>query len=83
MQNDWRITNQMRYLHGATLKKASFEASETNDHEHCEFCFKTFGEYDGMLKTGYCTLDEYRWICVNCFHDFAELFEWKIANEQP
>lgn len=80
MQNDWRLTNQMNYLYRATLKKAIFIESSTNDHEHCEFCWDKFGEGESLLKAGYCTLDGYRWICNTCFQDFQKQFEWHIND---
>ena len=80
MQKDWRLTNQMNYLYRATLKKTDYIASATNDHEHCEFCWDKFGEYEGMQKSGYCTLDRYHWICNECFQDFYEQFEWHLAD---
>lgn len=82
MQEDWRLMNQMNYLHRATLKKIIFKRSETNDHEHCEFCMDKFGEDLGLLKQGYCTLDEYHWICNKCFKDFEEQFEWQLVEDQ-
>ena len=80
MQEDWRLTDQMDYLYRATLKKADFKATVTNDHEHCEFCFDEFAEFEGALKSGYCTLDGYRWICEECYQDFHEQFEWRLAD---
>ena len=80
MQKDWRLTNQMDYLYRATLKKAVFKASDTNDHEHCEFCWDKFGESEGLQKSGYCTLDGYHWICNECFQDFQEQFAWHLAD---
>ena len=78
MSEDWRITNQMKYLYGVSLKRADFKAVGNRDHEHCEFCFDKFGEQEGMLRSGYCTLDEYRWICGRCFQDFRDMFRWKV-----
>lgn len=80
MQRDWRLTNQMNYLYRATLKKAVFKVSATNDHEHCEFCWDKFGENEGLQKSGYCTLDRYHWICNECFQDFQEQFEWNLID---
>lgn len=79
MQDDWRIANQMSYLYRAKLKRAKFEATPANDHEHCEFCFDKFGENENLLKSGYCTLNEYYWICDGCFRDFQKQFEWKVV----
>lgn len=80
MPKDWRLTNQMNYLFRATLKKVDFIATETNDHEHCEFCWDKFGENEEMQKSGYCTLDRYHWICNECFLDFQDQFEWQLAD---
>lgn len=79
--NDWRLTNQLNYLFQAKLKKASFQKTELNDHEHCEFCMEKFAESEGTLHSGYCTSDKYRWICEQCFKDFKDLFEWQVDDE--
>ena len=81
MEIDWRITNQMNYLYRAALKKAVFSRTATNDHEHCEFCWNKFSEERGLLHSGYCTLDQYRWICEQCFHDFKDQFEWAVVDD--
>ena len=78
---DWRLTNQKKYLYRATLKKRLFKPSENNDHEHCSFCWSKFGSGSDNLKEGYCTVDEYHWICDDCFKDFLEQFEWTIIEE--
>jgi len=31
-----------------------------------------------ILTEGYCTEDEYRWVCGTCFEDFRERFEWRL-----
>ena len=80
MQDDWRLTNQMNYLYCTTLKRVDFQASINNDHEHCEFCFGKFGEGEGWLKSGYCTLDGRHWICNKCFQDFQKQFKWCLVN---
>ena len=80
MQNDWRITNQKNYLFRVAIKKATFQKTATSDHEHCEFCWGKFGVEDGLLHSGYCTSDKYRWICEQCFQDFHEQFEWQITG---
>lgn len=50
------------------------------DHDHCEFCFATFTVHasPGSLSVGYCTQDEYRWICEQCFAAFQERFCWVV-----
>ena len=81
MRDDWRLANQKDYLYRATLKKTEFKASPTNDHEHCEFCWSKFGKYKDLLKSGYCTLDGYYWICDGCFRDFREQFGWELTED--
>lgn len=43
---------------------------------------RRIGEGEGIRRSGYCTLDRYRWICQACFQDFQEQFEWRLANDQ-
>jgi hypothetical protein len=80
--NDWRLTNQERYLKEATLVWRSYvPASPENDHDHCEFCFAKFMQnYPDTLREGYSTPDQYRWVCKQCFDDFADLFKWKVVS---
>jgi len=78
MENDWRLTDQLDYMKAISLKKISFNESAHSEHEHCEFCFKKFGKAIDMLHNGYCTLDEYRWICEDCYEDFKEMFQWVL-----
>ena len=82
-KNDWRLSrDQIKYLKDEKLLNISFEKwSETWDHEHCEFCWAKFSEFDGDLKKGYCTLDKKKWICNECFNDFKEMFNWKTAKQ--
>ena len=51
----------------------------TWDHDHWSFCWTKFAmeDYPGVLHDGYCTLDEYHWICSQCFDDFKDLFDWR------
>ena len=81
---DWRVTNQERYLRGVTLIWRTYApASPSNDHDHCEFCFAKFmpGSEPETFQEGYATVDGYRWICKQCFNDFAELFAWQVAGQ--
>ena len=73
MHNDWRLTDQKKYLDKAVLKKCGFFAKKAQDHEHCAFCWLKF---TANMK-GYCTLDEKFWICNKCFEDFHDFFDWK------
>lgn len=81
MVNDWRITNQINYLNGVTLKFVDFDKVSKNEHEHCEFCFEKFGYGKEFLHYGYCTLDGYHWVCENCYNDFKSLFHWKTSTQ--
>lgn len=80
MSNDWRLTNQMKYLRGVTLQYATFISREAGDHAHCEFCWKKFDERNAVEQKGYSTLDKYYWICPQCFSDFRSQFEWVLEN---
>lgn len=82
MQDDWRITDQMDYMFRISLMKAHYKATPTNDHDHCEFCFDEFSEEPDCLHVGYCTPDQYRWICEECFSDFHEAFEWTVLADE-
>jgi hypothetical protein len=81
--NDWRLTNQERYLKGVKLVwQAYAPANPKNDHDHCEFCFAKFMQMDHpeTLQEGYSTPDRQRWICKECFNDFIDLFSWKVTS---
>ena len=82
--NDWRLTNQQKYLTGATLHWRTWHRPKHNpewDHDHCEFCWAKFMEEDfpNVLHAGYTTADEYRWICQTCFDDFKEMFHFILG----
>lgn len=81
MESDWRITNQKSYLESKKIKRSKFQRTERSDHEHCEFCWEKFSEYDGTLHEGFCTLDKYYWICEECFNDFRSEFKWELVDE--
>lgn len=51
------------------------------DHDHCSFCWAKFmvEDYPDVLHEGYCTLDEYHWMCRNCLEDCKNLFEWRVV----
>jgi SET domain-containing protein len=81
-KDDWRLTNQERYLKGVALYRRQYEpANEENDHDHCEFCFTKFmrAAAPDALHDGYTTQDRYRWICHSCFDDFRDMFGWTVA----
>ena len=79
--DDWRITNQDRYLTGVVLQRLPYAQRNTaTDHDHCEFCMEKFSDKDGDLSIGYCTLDCYYWICEACFQDFRAAFAWRLSD---
>ena len=86
-EDDWRLQGQERYLMGSTLILRAYRLNAKNpewDHDHCEFCGKTFSLEDipDALKEGYATEDDYRWICSTCFLDFREDFKWQVIEDR-
>jgi len=79
---DWRLTNQENYLMNARLMFEKYESSPQWGHDHCVFCFAKFGSQDTELHFGFCTLDKYHWICMDCFEDFREKFGWSTLLER-
>lgn len=78
---DWRLQNQERYLKGVALHYAAYKpASQNWEHDHCEFCGRKFSLLPQDLNAGYCTSDEYHWICVDCYADFKEMFGWTVTT---
>ena len=66
---------------GATLSFLAYQPYRSDwEHDHCEFCGAKFSCSDGDLKSGYCTLDKYHWICPQCFEDFKEEYEWRLVR---
>ena len=78
--DDWRLTGQEDYLLFAKLKEViPSDYIKTLDnpeyfHEHCEFCMTK--PEDNKEQKFYCTLDNYRWICEECYNDFKEKFKF-------
>ena len=82
--NDWRLNGQLRYLCGVDLcwrTYRQYPKDENWDHDHCAFCWAKFMvvDYPEVLHAGYCTVDEYHWICSSCFNDFHEIFGWHVV----
>ena len=80
---DWRNRGQDEYLIDISLKFVSkyTKFSPEWEHEHCEFCTSKISEYEGDLHQAYCTKDEKKWICEECFNDFKDMFRWKVIEE--
>jgi hypothetical protein len=79
-RDDWRFMGQDEYLMNVSLMKHNFDNS-IRDHDHCDFCTKTFGTNIGDLHEGYCTLDKDHWICEGCYKDFKDMFNWTVIEE--
>ena len=81
--DDWRLTNQERYLMAAVLHWATWKQTNPNwDHDHCEFCWAKFREdaNPDTLQAGYTTNDGHRWICASCFEDFRDRFQFHVEK---
>ncbi|MBM2824639.1 MAG: hypothetical protein HW402_303 [Dehalococcoidales bacterium] len=37
-------------------------------------------DYPEVIHVGYATIDDYYWICENCFQDFKEMFAWNVVE---
>lgn len=73
------------YLHGLAFHRAPYHPSDpTWNHEHCEFCWRTFVESDSrrdVLHEGWTDVDrEFYWICEECFQHFKIEYEWKTPT---
>ena len=84
--SDWRLTGQEKYLQDATLKHRRYRRPLNNpdwDHDHCSFCWAKFmvEDYPEVLHEGYCTWDEYYWICDEGFKDFKARFNWTVQEQ--
>ena len=80
-EDDWRLQGQERYLQGALLRKQPYQPYRKDwDHDHCEFCgAKLCLDSAVCLTEGYCTEDQYHWICEPCFNDFREMFQFQLV----
>lgn len=78
---DWRLTGQDKYMKNIELKLVKPDEIKKRSslwHEHCEFCIETI---DNTYKEPcYCSMDDYRWICMQCFNDFKDIFNWVVTN---
>lgn len=78
--DDWRFFGQEKYLTGVTLHFKKYSDRKTSaDHDHCSFCCDKFSDsIPDCLLQGYTTVDDYHWICENCFGDFKDHFKWSV-----
>ena len=78
---DWRLQNQESYLKGVTLYRETYKPYRRGwDHDHCEFCGRKFAVEGGDFSEGYTTEDRYHWVCVGCYEDFKQQFNWKVIS---
>ncbi|APW58988.1 hypothetical protein [Paludisphaera borealis] len=83
-KDDWRLHDQERYLHGATLHPAPrrLAVPDACYDGHCEFCWEPIAGGDRLdaASEAYATHRGDRWVCSRCFEDFKSLFAWVVAN---
>lgn len=80
LDDDCRLRGQEQYLSGVTLYFRAWSQSEW-DHDRCAFCAETFSDKSpDTLREGYTTADRFHWICVRCFADFRERFQWRVGS---
>ena len=81
--SDWRLLSQ-EHMHGLELEWSVYTIyREGWDHDHCQFCWETISLAPGGTNEGYCTPDQYRWVCRSCFEDFETHFAWKVSRRAP
>jgi hypothetical protein len=85
--SDWRLNGQEKYLTGVNLihrRYRRYPKDTTWDHDHCEFCAKTFTveDFPDTIQVGYATEDDYRWICETCFAEFKDRFGWVVIADE-
>ena len=68
------------YMIGQKLKPSRFESTESKDHEHCVMCAATFSSYEGDLKDGLITLDGINWVCLDCYKQYKDEYDWSILE---
>lgn len=81
--DDWRLRGQEPYLEGLAFVRREYTPPRSGwDHDHCEFCWAEFGtsSVEEVLREGFCTPDQYRWVCPTCFEDFRDRFGWTVED---
>ena len=80
--DDWRLRGQEKYL---AKKEFVYKRYTSNnplwDYDHCEFCNERISLLPEDRNYGYTTLDDYYWICEDCFNDFKDQFGWTVVND--
>ncbi|HEX5173378.1 MAG TPA: hypothetical protein VFV91_04460 [Gaiellaceae bacterium] len=91
MEEDWRLPGAGEFLNAAEFRHKAYEpGNESNDHDHCAFCWRKFMEDTNPLRepdslgAGYAAVDrppgedDYYWVCDECFEDFRDRFGWSV-----
>ena len=81
---DWRLEDYDGYLDGETFRLENFVSTDTDDHEHCAFCWQKITD----LKIEDCDPNGYHlitpkagqpnWVCKQCFNDFKDKLNFKL-----
>jgi len=84
-KDDWRLRGQEEYMMNMSFVYKKFVPQEVGeDHTHCEFCWHKFMENAEEVKDasehGYCSSEQEKWVCEECFEDFKQMFNWKIEK---
>jgi len=81
-KNDWRLQGDEECWKNERFFHKKYTPYHENwEHDHCAFCSVKISEYEDDLHEGYCTLDQYHWVCSECFEDFKEMFCWQVVND--
>ena len=82
-KDDWRLLRgRIEYLENEELVYHSYTPYDLKrDHDHCEFCMEKFQLDNNNMRYGYSIKDNYTWIYEQCYHDFKEMFKWKVINK--
>jgi hypothetical protein len=80
LSDDWRLLNQLQYLYHARLVLRPYAVRRQWQQDQCEFCSKKFSEVvsEGTMQSGYTTSDDDQWVCMKCYGDFGEWFDWGV-----
>ena len=77
-EKDWRNMGQMEYLFKKKFKYIKY-SNNIGDHEHCVFCSEKISTMKEAQNEAYCTKNYKHFVCIQCFNDFKEIFEWEIV----
>jgi hypothetical protein len=80
-RDDWRRQGQEKYLKDLKLLFRKYNPYRIGwEHDHCEFCGVKFSQSEADCNQGYSSIDGYHWICVECYNDFKDEFNWSIVS---